>query len=528
MANRLTNIFDNLLVRPLSRAVTEEVLKAQKADPLKWNVPSGWNQYTGKNKKKNEVNVDFSVLRTFSVNYPVARACIDYIINRITELDWDITTVEQNDAEKFENDIATATQFIQHPYGLGRRQRIKDLTKEALEDLLVLDALALYLEKTRSSELLSIIPIDASTIKLRVDQLGRTPQPPEIAYQQVIDGKVVTELTTEEMYYTVRKRRTNSPYGLSPLESLILQVEAALRGEKFNTDYFKEGNDPEGFYTLEADYTPDQLRELQNSFDSMMAGESPMRRRVKFMPPGSYSPTRRPEDMAFERFEMWLMQQTCAVFGVPPQEIGFTHDINRSTSRSQQDTVLMRSVKPIASFIADVYTDIIQTELGLNNLKFIWVDLDPTDAEREAKIDKMYIEAGVYSVDEVRQRLGKDPIGLDHYLVTRFGPQLVRDILNPPTQQQMEQDDLNVEIRRWRKCVMNDLSKGTEMRHFGSEIIPDDIRQEIETGLTYVKNKADAAKLFEPFLSREVHALRKVLSLTRELDQITYGHTQDA
>lgn len=528
MANAIANMFENLLVKPLSKAVTEEVLKAQKMDPVKWNVPSGWNQYTGKNKKKNEVNVDYSVLRTFSVNYPVARACIDYIINRITELDWDVTTLDSEDVEANEQLIEAAKQFIQRPYGIGRRQKIKDLTKEALEDLLVLDAVALYLEKTRGGDLLSVIPIDASTIKLRVDQLGRTPQPPEVAYQQVIDGKVVAEMTTQEMLYTVRKRRTNSPYGLSPLESLILQVEAALRGEKFNTDYFKEGNDPEGFYTLTADYTPDQLKELQNSFDSMMSGESPMRRRVKFMPPGAYTPTKRPEDMAFERFEMWLMQQTCAVFGVPPQEIGFTHDVNRSTSESQQDTVLMRAIKPIASFIADVYTDILQAELGMENLKFMWIDLDPTDAEREAKIDKMYIEAGVYSVDEVRQRLGKDPIGLSHYLVTRFGPQLVKDILNPPTQQQMETDDITTEIRRWRKCVMNDLQKGQGLRRFESNVIPDDIRVEVESGLRYVKSKQDAALLFEPFLSREIHAVRKILALTRELDEITYGHTQNA
>lgn len=519
MANPISNLFDNLIVKPLSRSITDELEKAQKGkEPFTWNVPTNWDAHKS-TRKKNEVNVDSSVLRTFSVNYPVARSCIDYLTNRISELEWDITSV---DGEK--DDVVTdeVKEFFRKPYGAGRRENLKDLTKEIIEDLLVLDAAALYLERTRKGDLISVIPIDASTIKLRVDKLGRTPQHPEIAYQQILNGKVTAEMTTKELYYARRKRRTNSPYGLSPLESLILQVESALRGEKFNLDYFKEGNDPEGFYSLDVDYTIDQLKELQENFDAMMSGESPTRRRIKFMPKGTYSPTKRPEDMAFEKFEMWLMQQTCAVFGVPPQEIGFTHDVNRATSESQQDTALMRGVRPLASFVADIYTDITQDDLGRADLRFNFLDLDPTDAQREADIDKTYIEAGVYSVDEVRERLGKEPIGLDHYLMTRFGPQLVKDILNPPTEQQMDDEDVTTEIRRWRKVAMNDAAKGGEFRKFNSDIIPDDLRTEVEMGLQFAKSKSDVAKLFEPFLSREIHAVRRVLALTRELDQITY------
>lgn len=522
MAGRLNEIIENLITKPLAKAVTEEIIaKADKKEPWRWEVPLTWNQTTDK-RKKNEVNVDYAVLRSFSVNYPVARACIDYLTNRITELDWSVEDGD-GDSDTREGEISAVTEFLSFPYGKGRRHRLKDLTKEIIEDLLVLDATAIYLEKTRGGDLLSLVPIDASTIKLRVDELGRTPAPPEVAYEQYIRGEKVAQMTTEDLYYSVRKRRTNSPYGLSPLESLIIQIEAALRGEKFNVDYFKEGNDPEGLYTITDTYTPDQLKELQDNFDAMLAGESAARRRIKFMPPGTYSPTRRPEDMAFERFEKWLMQQTCAVFGVPPEEIGFTQDVNRATAESQSNVALIRGVKPIANFIADVYTDIIETELDVNGLKFQWLDMDPSDQEREAKIDQMYIESGVFSVDEVRQRLGLEPIGLDHYLMTRFGPQLVSEILNPPTQQQMENDDTATEIRRWRKCAMNDVSSDKDFRKFESELIPDDLRTEIEIGLQYAKSKQDVHKLFEPFLSREIHAVRKVLALTRELDEISYG-----
>ena len=521
MINPLTDILNKTIVTPLSKAITEEIQKAQKK-PFKWEVPMNWNQKPGKVQKRNETNIGQDKLRLFSVHYPVARACIDYLKDRVSELEWSIITKDQKDEESSRARIDTIVEFLSHPYGVGRRQRMKDLSKEVLEDALVLDAAVIYLEKTRGGELLSLIPVDPVTIKLRVDEQGRTPLPPEIAYQQIIRGKVVAEMTTEEMLFVRRKPRTNSPYGLAPLESLVLQVESALRGEKHNLNYLKEGNDPEGFYTLDQDFTPDQLKELQDNYDAMMAGGTPQRRRIKFMPKGTYVPVKSPNDMAFEKFELWMLQQTCAVFGVPPQEIGFTYNVNRSTSETQAGTSLVRGIKPLSSFLADIFNEVIGTELKQPDLKLQWQDLDPRDERLEAEINNIYLSSGVKSIDEVRQDEGMKPIGADQPTVqTRFGPTLVSDVFNPPTEQDQTDDNMVNEIRRWRKVVYNDLSNGKEnLRKFESEMIDPDIYAEIESGLQYVKTKGQVYQLFKPFLSKEMIIKHKALKMAEELEDI--------
>ena len=44
-----------------------------------------------------------------------------------------------------------------------------------------------------------LLPFDAATIRLIVDENGKTPVPPSPAYQQVVDGKVVATFTTAQL-----------------------------------------------------------------------------------------------------------------------------------------------------------------------------------------------------------------------------------------------------------------------------------------------------------------------------------------
>lgn len=478
-------------------------------------------------KKNNETNVPYKILRQFSVVYPIARACINYRKSQVTQLDWTIAPI--NPDEDKQRDTKELVRFFEKPYGSSSRfRRLVDIM---VEDLMVIDAVALYLDR-QGSGLTGLVPIDPTTIKVRVDSMGRTPEAPEIAYEQWINGKVQAEMTVEEMIYDYMNPRSNSPYGLSPLESLVTTVNTALRTATYNSDYLTKGNIPEGFVELKETLasSPDDVRKWQEYFDLLLEGRN---RGLKVVPEGAnYTPTKKPEDMSFERFESWLLQTTCAVFGVPPEEIGFTANTNRATADAQREVSVDRGLKPLARFLQEIFSRVVQEEFGYEDLEFKFTNLDPVDEEAEINKMEKDIKLGIRSVDEIRQERGLEPIGLSHYVEGNVTS--AERVMNPPEVPTFEptvepkeekeespeekEDKMKGDLIKWRNKCFADLKRGREeFRGFESELIPESVVEEIEDSLSLVDSKEGVYKVFDSYLSVEGNNLRKAEVLLNEI-----------
>lgn len=470
------------------------------------------------------------MLRQFSVHYPIARACINYRKTQITQLDWTIAAKDEK-LKPQPKALRALTQFFETPYGPTSRPR--KLLDQIVEDIMVVDAVSLYKERTIGGSLIGLVPIDPTTIKLRIDAQGRTPLPPEIAYEQYIRGEKVAEMTTDELVYDMLNPRTNSPYGLSPLESLIVTVNTALRTAQYNSQYLTDGNIPEGFMELKPELasTPEQVQQWQMYFDNMVNGES---RKLKAVPEGvNYTPVKKPDDMSFEKFELWLLQVTCAVFGVQPEEIGFTHSTNRATAEVQREVSVDRGLKPLGRFIEELFTNVIREEFGYEDLTFKFLDLDPVDEEAELKKQEHEIKWGIRSVDEIRvEDYGKDAIGLTHMvpnnmvLVTTFmAPKEEVQVQEQAVEQEgeMEQEEdtekmFKEDLKKWRNKCIADIKRGRdEFRGFSSKYIAEDLVEEIEDQLVMNSSKEGVYKVFDRYLSTEGELVRKAEILTNEI-----------
>ena len=113
-----------------------------------------------------------------------------------------------------------------------------------LEDLFVLDALALYVRRTVGGTLYAIEPIDGATIKRVLDDHGRTPMPPATAYQQVLKGMPAVDYTRDELIYLPRNPRTHKIYGYSPVEQIVMTVNIALRRALHQLQFYTDGQHP--------------------------------------------------------------------------------------------------------------------------------------------------------------------------------------------------------------------------------------------------------------------------------------------
>lgn len=512
----------NLLQRvlsPVSKQITDEVVKELKkknnAQTFGWDEPYLFNNLfnSSKRRRDEEGSVSYAQLRYFSVHYPIARACIDYLKRKIMKLDWQIIGSENDDDPR----SVLLTDFFMAPQGYN--SKYTEFTDQLIEDYSVIGAFAIEKVKTRNNQfLLELKTVDSATIQVLTDGYGRVPRPPLDAYKQIIQGKEQARLTADELIYVKRNARSNSMYGLSPLQSILTQAEAAIRGAEYSLAWFTDGNIPEGFGEVPEGWSTKQIKEFQNYFDAVMAGNVSAQRKIKMVPSGfKYTPAKKPEQIAFERFELWMLQLTCSVFGVPPQDIGFTHNTNKSTGEVQQEIGQEMGMRPLAQTLERTFTDIIKYDFGYKDLEFKFVDLDPTDAKLEAEIQDLRIRNGIDSVDEVRVSEGKEPVGISNYRITSTINDKQEVEENDKKDKEDDEEKKLRDLRLWKKHSIDSVKQNRPFKKWFSEYIDNETIEEVHTMLSKCSTVDQVFHAFQPYLDGRVKGLT---NLNRLLDEI--------
>lgn len=350
--------------------------------------------------------LNFDILRDFSVYYPILRACINYRKRQITQLEWTVSPrdviVDKAKKQRYAEDAKKVREFLTYPQG-DSTISFRTFIAKALEDLMVLDAVAIYKRKNRRGGVFGYLPVDAATIQLALLEDGTIPRPPQVAYVQKIRGEVTAELTTDELLYRIMNPRTHSPYGLSPVETLIITVTTALKLSTYNLSYLTEGNVPEGFVELPKDIAsdPDQLATWQLAWDAMFSGNPQFQRKIKFLPEGmKLHQIKKQEEMEFQRFEQWLLLNTCSVMEVPPQSIGFQFDRGKGATEAEWEIGKERGLYPTANILKEIMDQIIQKDLKQDHLEFVWTNINPTNKKDEVDVFEGLVKYGAVSVDE--------------------------------------------------------------------------------------------------------------------------------
>lgn len=525
-------------------------------------------------------NTSYRVLRDFAMYYPILRSCINYRKRTITQLDWDIAPREVvlDPAKKkdLKERAAKIRKIFKYPTG-DRNVSFRSFASKIIEDLTVLDAVAVYRRRNRGGGMYGYLPVDASTFELVLNEDGTTPTPPDIAYLQKIDGKVVAELTSDDLIYRCINPRTYTPYGLSPVETLILTVTTALKLSSFNLNYFTEGNIPEGFVELpkEVASNTDQLTLWQEKWDSMFSGDPRFQRKLKFLPEGmKLHETKKVNDMQFEAFDKWLLQVTCSVMEVAPQAIGFQFDRGKGATESEWEIGKERGLFPLANFFEEIMNEIIEEDLNEPDLQFIWTNINPTNKKEEAEVFKALVDTGAVSVDEWRIAEGYDPIGLDQYIMSPIGPVRVAEFITfsgiigqqdnvaapaakpdqainpanpggkePPgskpepkpadtsnqeqakkiteKMRELTRGETVEELKRWKKVVAKDFKTGRQFRDFTTSIVDTRTQSLIKDGLKAVKEKDDIDDLFDPLISEENQVIAAMMDLYEDIKNLT-------
>jgi guanyl-specific ribonuclease Sa len=381
----------------------------------RFDFPPGYNLIT---RPRAYESIGFAELRGFADAYDLLRLVIETRKDQMERQRW---RIRPRDAKSKRRSAAIDSQltariagieaFLQKPDGITRW---KTWLRALLEDMFVIDAATLYCQRTRSGQLCALAQLDGATIKRVIDDWGRTPQPFAAddgttiyppAYQQVLKGLPAVNYSARDIVYRPRNVRAHRVYGYSPVQQVLMTVNIALRRQLWQLDYFTEGSIPDALIGVPQGWTPDQIKQFQDYWDTEFAGDLAKRRRAKFVPGETAAKvvqTKEPQHK--DDFDEWLARIICFAFSVPPQWA--TKAMNRATADNQSAQAEEEGLEPTKEWVKDLIDEIVAEEFASPDLELHWLDEDEGDPET---VLEGRLKVGALTLNEMRDALGLDP-----------------------------------------------------------------------------------------------------------------------
>lgn len=377
---------------------------APQAEGRQFDYPMGYNLDT---RPRSTEGLSFEQLRALADNYDLLRLVIETRKDQVESYEWEIAVKEDYEGEVSEEVLRQVRRFFLRP---DQEHMWTQWLRMFLEDMFVIDAACVYPRPTKGGQVWSFELLDGATIKRLLDDTGRTPMPPESAYQQVLKGMPAVDYTSEELVYFMRNPRTSKVYGFSPVEQVVMTVNIAMRRQVTQLEYFTDGNVPDSLASVPEAWSAKDIRQFQVWWDEMMEADVGRRHKMKFVPTDASKImfTRQPD--LKDLFDEWLARIICFAFSISPTSL--VKETNRATAETVQAEAKQEGLLPLMTYLKRCVDFLIETYLEVEGIEFKWKtskDVKPTD---QAEIDKIHcMDLKIITPDELRkERLGKEPL----------------------------------------------------------------------------------------------------------------------
>jgi hypothetical protein len=260
--------------------------------------------------------------------------------------------------------------------------------------------------------LFALHAVDGGKIKVNALWDGN---PDETRYWWVPTPQYEVAFKNDDLMYIMANPRTYSVLGLSPLETLKMTIDSEVAGSSYNSRQVTNAT-PDGMLDLGEGARPEKVEEFKSYWLSEVAGKGAMAfiggtKGAKFVPFRSSN-----REMQYQEWLIYLVRKIAAVYGISPQDLGLTFDINRATSETQMEMTEDRGLRPLLALVQDYFTREIVWDRSYggtaNNLAFRFTRLNIKESMSKANINKLALANMPWkSVNEARLDEGRAPLG---------------------------------------------------------------------------------------------------------------------
>lgn len=410
-------------------------------------------------------------MRQFSESIPARRA-INCITNPIAGLPWVVQPNEDVPKGKILSP-ATAAHITQATAALKRPNAddtFKSFVEQIVEDQCVAGGGTFEFAKAPDPERpFRLWPFDAFTLRINPAWSG---DPNEARYSQdlsAIGGYVsvlnLVPLLNEQVLYIRANPRTQTPFGLSPLEVSFNIINAFLSGHDYGRK--KAGNElPEYMIHLGENIDSSEVDAFRSKWENEYVGTGDVP-----IIGGGKEPTSIPLNSGQRADPLnlkWLELQLRLVaigFDLTPMSMGIERDVNRSTSKTQQHQQDIEAIKPFATAIEECITyQVLHDRMGWTDVAFKFTIMDEDD-EKKAKVITDLVDRDLLFLDEARDEIGRDayPDGRGAMTLDEFKAKVQTEaILGAGSAEPPEDKALNDELAKPEKPEPNGHDKNAE------------------------------------------------------------------
>lgn len=389
-------------------ALTDLILRSRKASPKR--VPDTAARLMTTQGKVHKAHA--ALFRNWAEHSEWIRAAINIRRQQVSSAEWDIVP--------FDADVNVDNVRLQR-----RLKRLFDRPNPAMdsfrsfiepivEDILVLDAGCIEEVRNLRGQTTELWAVDGAQVRVSSTWDG---DPDEARYFWYPDGFERARWMNDEMVYIMENPRTYLPVGLSKLETLKMTIDSELSGSEYNRRQVAQAA-PDGVFDLGEGVRPEQVEEFESYWHSEIAGRGATAfiggsKNAKFIP---FRSTNR--DMQFLEWQIFLVRKVAAVFGLSPQDLGLTMDVNRANAEQQAENTEDRGLRPLLYLIQDYLTREVVWDEAFggpdNNLAFRFTRLNLKETLNKAQINELALAKVPWkTINEARKEDGREPIGPD-------------------------------------------------------------------------------------------------------------------
>ena len=378
--------------------------------PRERDYPVGRNITT----ERRPGRIPFETLRHLIESYDVASICYRHAIQDLRSMRVRFEVMEGYE-ENAVKEIAAAKDFMKRPDRKIDPESGKVIPNTGMTfrnwlckhatDVWRFDCGSMYRHRDRAGRLIALPIPDGTLFAPMLDYFGTNPSGDAPAFQQFIQGIPWDWIRWEDLIYEPMWPHTEDPYGIAPVETILVNANTDLRLQAYFLQFFTTGQVPEAFAIAPEDQSdPDSLADWQEEYNDWTYGDQSERWGLRWLPNGTelefYKPQQFDPDVA-----EYVMRRTVAAFMMVPHDLGFTADVNRSTADTQMDTQFRINSLPHVAYYEDILDSVLQDDLSLPVQIRFDTGREKEDRLMEAEAHQIYVSIGAESPDEVRDKV---------------------------------------------------------------------------------------------------------------------------